>query len=249
MNISIYAFLLLLLYLNTDFNKNKKKTNTITMETNSNTPGSPVLQYLAREPKVQSAKKQAIILLHGVGSNEADLFSLADQLPDDFLIICPRGQYTLGAGRYAWYNVDFSTGKPIFDTAQEASSRELIKQFVAQVKQQYKVAEVYLGGFSQGAIMSYSLGLTNPKDIKGIIALSGRLLIEIRPSIKNDEVQQLKVFIAHGVQDNTLPIQYAREAKLYLENLGIQSSYHEYNMGHQINSAVIKDLNEWLHGQ
>ncbi|MDN3658160.1 hypothetical protein QWZ08_21085 [Ferruginibacter paludis] len=216
------------------------------MGTNSNTPESLVLQYLAREPKVQSAKKKAIILLHGVGSNEADLFSLADQLPDDFLIICPRGQYTLGAGRYAWYNVDFSTGKPIFDTAQEASSRELIKQFVTQVKQQYKVDEVFLGGFSQGAIMSYSVGLTNPKDIKGIIALSGRLLIEIRPSIKNDGVQQLNVFIAHGVQDNTLPVQYAREAELYLENLGIQSSYHEYNMGHQINGAVIKDLNDWL---
>lgn len=249
MNISIHALLLLLLYFHTDFNKNNKKTNTITMETNSNKPDSQVLQYLAREPKVQSAKKKAIILLHGVGSNEADLFSLADQLPDEFLIICPRGQYTLGAGRYAWYNVDFSTGKPIFDIAQEASSRAIIKQFVERVKQQYQVDEVYLGGFSQGAIMSYSVGLTNPKNIKGIIALSGRLLIEIRPYIKNDEVQQLKVFIAHGVQDNTLPVQYAREAKSYLENLGIQLSYHEYNMGHQINGSVLKDLNEWLNQQ
>jgi phospholipase/carboxylesterase len=216
------------------------------METNSNMPDSLVLQYLAREPKVQSAEKKAIILLHGVGSNEADLFSLADQFPDEFLIICPRGQYILGAGRYAWYNVDFSTGKPIFDNAQEASSRELIKQFVEQVKQQYKVDGLFLSGFSQGAIMGYSVGLTNPKDIKGIIALSGRLLIEIRPSINNDEVKNLKVFIAHGVQDNTLPVQYAREAKSYLENLGIQSSYHEYNMGHQINDAVIKGLNDWL---
>jgi phospholipase/carboxylesterase len=247
MNISIHALLQLLLYFQTDFSKTNKKTNTITMETNSNMPDSLVLQYLVREPKVQSAKKKAIILLHGVGSNEADLFSLADQLPDDFLIICPRGQYTLGAGRYAWYNVDFSTGKPIFDTAQEASSRAIIKQFVEQVKQQYQVSEIYLGGFSQGAIMSYSVGLTNPQNIKGIIALSGRLLVEIRPSIfKNEEVQQLKVFIAHGVQDNTLPVQYAREAKSYLENLGIQSSYHEYNMGHQINGAVIKGLKDWL---
>jgi phospholipase/carboxylesterase len=247
MNIGIHALLLLLLYFHTDFNKDNKKTNTITMETKNNMPDSMVLQYLVREPKVQSAKKKAIILLHGVGSNEADLFSLADQLPDEFLIICPRGQYTLGAGRYAWYNVDFSTGKPIFDTTQEASSRALITKFVAQVKQQYKVAEVFLGGFSQGAIMSYSVGLTNSKDIKGIIALSGRLLVEIRPAImKNDDVQQLKVFIAHGVQDNTLPVQYAREAKLYLENLGIQSSYHEYNMGHQISGAVIEDLNDWL---
>jgi phospholipase/carboxylesterase len=247
MNTTISYWLLLLLSLLGQSINNNKKTNTNTMETNSNMPDSTVLQYLVREPTIQSAKKKAIILLHGVGSNEADLFSLADQLPDDFSIICPRGPFTLGAGRYAWYNVDFSTGKPIFDTAQEASSRDLIKRFVAQVKQQYRVDEIFLGGFSQGAIMSYSVGLTNPKEVKGIISLSGRLLVEIRPSImKNDDVQQLKVFIAHGVQDNTLPVQYAREAKSYLENLGSQLSYHEYNMGHQVNGDVIKNLNDWL---
>jgi phospholipase/carboxylesterase len=67
--------------------------------------------------------------------------------------------------------------------------------------------------------------------------------------IKNDDVQQLKVFVAHGIQDNTLPVQYAREAKLYIDNLGVQLSYHEYDMGHQINGAVIKDMNDWLDAQ
>ena len=222
-------------------------TNTIIEETNSATSDSMVLQYLVREPKIKSTKKRALILLHGVGSNEADLFSLADQLPGDFYVIAPRGQFILGAGSYAWYNVDFSTGKPVFDKTQEMSSREVIRKFIAQVKQKYQVDEVYLGGFSQGAIMSFSVGLTNPAAIKGIISLSGRLLSEIRPVIiKNDDVQQLKVFVAHGVQDNTLTVQYAREAKLYLEDLGVQLSYHEYEMGHQVNGAVIKDMNNWL---
>ena len=222
-------------------------TNTIIKDTNSTTSDSMVLQYLAREPKVKSAKKKAIILLHGVGSNEQDLFSLANQLPNDFLVISPRGQFTLGAGRYAWYNVDFSTGKPVFNAQQELSSREVIKKFVEQVKQKYEVDEIYLGGFSQGAIMSYSIGLISPKEVQGIISLSGRLLEEVRPLVtENNNLQQLKVFVAHGVQDNTLPIHYAREAKFYLENLGVQLSYHEYNMGHQINGAVLQDLNAWL---
>ena len=221
--------------------------NTIIKETNSTTSNSIVLQYLVREPKVKSEKKKAIILLHGVGSNEQDLFGLADQLPDDFFIISPRGQFTLGGGRYAWYNVDFSTGKPIFNAEQEASSREVIKKFVAQVKQKYEVDEVYLGGFSQGAIMSFNVGLTNPKEVQGIISLSGRLLGEIRPIMsKSYDLQKLRVFVAHGVQDNTLTIQYAREAKTYLENLGVQLSYHEYNMGHQINGEVLQDMNAWL---
>jgi phospholipase/carboxylesterase len=222
-------------------------TNTITIETNSNIPDSILLQYLVRESKVKTERKKAIILLHGVGSNENDLFSLASQLPDDFLIIAPRGQFSLGAGRYAWYNVDFSTGKPIFDKAQETSSREIIEKFIIQIKQKYGADEIYLGGFSQGAIMSYSIGLTNPAAIKGIISLSGRLLDEVRPLIiKNLEVHKLKIFIAHGVLDNTLPIHYAREAKSYLETLGVQLSYHEYNNGHQINDIVLKDVIVWL---
>lgn len=229
---------------------NSKMINTIIKETNSAGSDSMVLQYLVREPKIKSTKKKAIILLHGVGSNENDLFGLADQLPEDFYVIAARGQFTLSEGRYAWYNVDFSTGKPVFDKAQEISSREVIRKFIAQVKQKYRVDEVYLGGFSQGAIMSYSVGLTHAKEIKGILALSGRLLDEVKPLIiKNDELQQLSVFVAHGVQDNTLTVQYAREAKLYLDSLGVQLSYHEYEMGHGITTAVIKDMNHWLDAQ
>jgi phospholipase/carboxylesterase len=229
---------------------NNKMTNTIIKKTHNSEPDSMALQYLVRHPKTKSAKTKAIILLHGVGSKEGDLFNLAEQLPLDFYVIAPRGQFSLGGGRYAWYNVDFSTGKPVFDQAQELSSRELILKFILQVKQKYNLDEVYLGGFSQGAIMSYSVGLMNPKEVKGIISMSGRLLTEIRPLImKNEAIQQLKVFVAHGEQDNTLPIHYAREATSYLEGLGVPLSYHEYDMGHQVTELEIKDLNNWLNAE
>ena len=95
--------------------------------------------------------------------------------------------------------------------------------------------------------MSYSIGLLNPKEVKGIIALSGRLLVEVRPLItKNEDLHKLKVFVAHGTEDNTLTVQYAREAKSYLDSLQVQLDYHEYQMGHQINTAVLKDIESWL---
>jgi phospholipase/carboxylesterase len=222
-------------------------TNTIIKETKNCISDSLVLQYLVREPKVKSETKKAIILLHGVGSNEQDLFSVANQLPEDFIIISPRGQFTLDAGRYAWYQVDFSTGKPVFNAQQELSSRDVVKKFIGQVKQKYNLDEVYLGGFSQGAIMSYSIGLTYPTEVKGIISLSGRLLDEVRPLInKSDDMLQLRVFIAHGIQDNTLQIQYARDAKSFIEGLEVPLTYHEYQMGHQINGDVLNDLKSWL---
>ena len=220
---------------------------TTTAETNKTMVDNLPLQYLIRVPEVTSTKNKAIILLHGVGSYEQDLFSLADQLPQDFYIITPRGPYTLGAGKYAWYNVDFSTGKPVYNTEQELSSRQAIAKFINLVKEKYNLDEVYVGGFSQGAIMSYSIGLLYPNEVTGIIAFSGRLLEEIKPLVKKDDhLQKLKTFIAHGVQDNTLPVHYARGAKHYIEGLGISCSYHEYTIGHQISNEVLQDLNSWL---
>ncbi|MBK0403817.1 esterase [Adhaeribacter sp. BT258] len=205
------------------------------------------LHYLERPAKTAAGKRRAIILLHGVGSNEQDLFGLAPHLPDDLLVISPRGPFTLGAGRYAWYEVDFSTGKPVFNASQEAQSRELILQFIRQVKQKYKLDEVYLGGFSQGGIMSYSIGLTHPTEVTGIMSLSGRLLTEIRPQVKpGKDLKNLKVFISHGTKDGTLPVHYAREASTYIQELGIKQTYHEFEIGHQLNDQVLAELVKWL---
>lgn len=215
------------------------------METASTT--QLVLTYCLREPRVQTATRRAVILLHGVGSNERDVFSLADHLPDDFYVIAARGPFTLGPGRYAWYNVDFSSGRPVYDTKQEAVSRDHIARFIAEMKRTYHLDTVYLSGFSQGAIMSYSIGLTQPQLVKGILALSGRVLEEIKPTVADPSaLAGLNVFIAHGTQDNTLPIAYARSAKNYLDNLHIRVSYHEYVMGHTINESVLKDIVFWL---
>ena len=205
------------------------------------------LKFLIREPKINTPVRKAVVLLHGVGSNEKDLFSLSNQLPDDWFVISPRGPFTIGQDRYAWYQVDFSTGKPIINAEQEKQSRKLIIDFIREIKQELKIDEIYLGGFSQGAIMSYSLGLTHPDEIQGIVSLSGRLLEEIKPFVKNDEnLKRLKVFLAHGIHDNTLPVHYAREAKEYLQSLGVRLSYHEYAMGHQINNEVLNDMKNWL---
>ena len=205
------------------------------------------LHYLIREPKANGDFKKAIILLHGVGSNEQDLFSLADHFPFDFYVLSVRAPFTLAAGRYAWYNVDFSTGKPVFDVEQELTSRDLLTRFVSEIKEKFKLDQVYLGGFSQGAIMSYSLGLSHPREVTGVVAFSGRILEEIQRTITSGEdLGNLKVFLAHGIHDDKLPIHYARNGKTYLEKLKVKLSYHEYQMGHQITEAVLKDLNQWF---
>lgn len=209
----------------------------------------PLLVHKVRQPTVPSEKPPVLILLHGVGSNEDDLFSLAPSIPGRFLVISARGPYTLGAGSYAWFHVDFSTGKPVINPAEAEQSRKLLIAFTEQVMRLYKVDEsqIFLGGFSQGGIMSYSVGLTRPDLLKGIAIMSSRLLPEVRPLVKPSErLKTLQVFVSHGQQDAVLPIDYAREAQTYLKGLGLKPEYHEYPGGHTVTEAMLQDLVEWL---
>jgi phospholipase/carboxylesterase len=208
-----------------------------------------VLHYLVKHPKTESSETPLLILLHGVGSNEKDLFSFASQIPDNFLVISARAPFELGDGRYAWYEVDFSSGKPVVNNDKAEQSRKTIIQFIAQLKEKYQFdsKQIYLCGFSQGAIMSYSVGLTRPDLIKGIAVMSGRVLEEIKPLVKtNEQLKQLKVFVSHGTSDAVLGIHYARESVSYLKELGIVPKYKEYPEGHTISQEMLKDFLTWL---
>lgn len=208
-----------------------------------------VLEHLIREPKIKTAHPPIIILLHGVGSNESDLFSFAHQLPDTYRVISARAPIKLADNSFAWYEVDFSTGKPIFNIQQEEESRAILIKFISQLKEKYSAHsnEIYLCGFSQGGIMSYSVALTRPDLVKGIAVMSGRLLEEIKPKIAaSTDLLHLKVLISHGKYDNRLPHQYAKEAVAYLKTLKIHPTFHEYKAGHEINGEMLLDLINWL---
>jgi phospholipase/carboxylesterase len=221
------------------------------MEKNLN-KSEAVLNYLTREPKLKTEKPPILILLHGVGSNEYDLFSFADQLPDNFLVVSARAPYTLGNNSYAWYQVDFSTGKPVFNKTQEEKSRNTIIQFIGDLKQSllFDDRHVFLGGFSQGAIMSYSVGLTRPDLVKGIFIMSGRLLDEVKPQIASgQQLENLFVFMSHGKDDQTLGFQYANAAYAYLKTLNLKPSFNLYEGGHFISREMLSDLVTWLSEQ
>lgn len=217
-------------------------------------PSTPSLYYIFKEPTpiaigAKSAKPPVIILMHGVGSNEKDLFSFANQLPDSFLVISLRAPITLGNDSYAWYHLSFENGKPISNPIEAEASRLMIIDFINNLKNKHAFNEkrVYLCGFSQGSIMAYSIGLTVPEKIKGIAVMSGRLLEEVKPMIASKEkVKKLNVFISHGTNDGVLPINNAREANIYLKQLGINATYKEYPEAHTISNAMFNDMLLWL---
>jgi phospholipase/carboxylesterase len=215
---------------------------------NNKLPGE-VLQYLVRKPKVETAHTPLIILMHGVGSNEQDLFSLANYLPDNALIVSARAPYVLGHGSYAWFQFDFEGTQRKIDSEQAEASRKLIVQFIGQLKDRFVFdqGQIYLCGFSQGGIMAYSVGLTHPELVRGIVVMSGRLLDEVKPLIVADDILAgLKIFILHGTKDNVLNIHCARDSYAYLKTLNLHPAYKEYPEGHTINNEMLIDLVKWL---
>jgi phospholipase/carboxylesterase len=97
-------------------------------------PSAPSLYYIFKEPKIKSPKPPVIILMHGIGSNEKDLFSYATLLPDSFLVISLRAPIKLSNDSYAWYQLNYLGDKPSADKVQAEASRLMIIAFINQLK-------------------------------------------------------------------------------------------------------------------
>lgn len=190
-----------------------------------------------------------LLLLHGVGSNERDLIQLAPYLDPRFFVISARAPITLAPGMYAWFEVQLDPVRPIINPQQAESSRQKLLTFIGETVDRYGVdsSRVYLMGFSQGAIMSLGVALTSPEKVAGIVAMSGRVLPEIIPLIAPPEaLAGLPIFVAHGTEDQVLPIHHGRAARDLLERLPVALTYREYPIGHQVAEESLTDITAWL---
>ncbi|HZY44625.1 MAG TPA: alpha/beta fold hydrolase [Anaerolineae bacterium] len=214
---------------------------------------SELLFHLTRPPlQKDSAAPPLLLLLHGVGSNEEDLFELSKYLDPRFFIVSARAPIQLMPGAYAWYHVQFLPDDMRIDFREVEHSRSILQRFIAELIESYQVDpdRVYLMGFSQGAIMSLSLALTEPDRLAAIVAMSGRLLPELTPQIAAPEMlKDFPIFMAHGLADNVIPIRDARAAHEQLSKLPVDLTYREYPMGHQVSIESLNDIAAWLKDQ
>ena len=208
------------------------------------------LEYLIREPKIKLEKNPILLLLHGYGSNEDDLFSFSTELPDDYYIVSARAPFDLQYKSYAWYAINFDADENKFsDHNQARESRDLIAVFIDELMVNYPIDsnKITLIGFSQGAILSYAVALSYPEKIQRVVAMSGYLNMEI---IKEDYLKNsfsnLKVFASHGTVDQVIPVEWGRKAKPILDNLGIETTYKEYPIGHGVSPQNFYDFKNWL---
>ena len=208
------------------------------------------LTHLTRPPREQQpGAPPLLLLLHGVGSHEADLFPLAEELDGRFFVVSARGPNTLRPGAYAWYEVVFAPTGFVIDPRQAEESRQALLRFIDELVAAYGVdpARVYLMGFSQGAIMSLAVALTRPDKVAGVVAMSGRLLPEFRPLIAEPEaLVGLPILVVHGLADQVMPIRDGREVRDTLSALPVALTYREHPMGHHVAPESLRDVAAWL---
>ena len=206
-------------------------------------------ELVQAERPAQGDPEGLLVLHHGRGTNEQDLLPLADALdPERRLhVVAPRGPLTLpGSPGYHWYVVP-RVGYPDPDTF--AAAYRQLAELHDQLWERTGVGpeRTVLGGFSMGSVMSYALGLGPDRPPPaGILAFSGFI-----PTVEGWEPDLtsragLPVFIAHGRADPVMDVEFARRARELLSAGGLEVSYHESEVGHQIDPAHLPLASAWL---
>jgi phospholipase/carboxylesterase len=206
---------------------------------------APMIYELRRPQNIKPGETYpALFVLHGIGSNELNMLSLVEGLEDSFYIFSIRGHLSHGPG-FAFFTIQ-GYGKPHRDVFDEGVNN--LTNFIDYASQQYPLdtSRFYLLGFSQGAILSMSLGLTLGNKIKGVVALSGYIPQFVKEEYNVKPGEQLSVFVSHGEMDQVLPFEWGTQNVEYFNQLGIPVTFKTYPEGHTVSYENLQDFQLWL---
>ena len=197
-------------------------------------------------------KKNAplLVLLHGYGSDESDLFSFAEELPNELFILSLRAPHKLQPYGNAWYAINFDAQQNKWNDVEQAQeAMKIIVSCIEQACTQYDLDKnnVSLLGFSQGCILSMALAINHPELIKNVIGLSGYVCEEfIEEDRTKKDFSHLDFYCSHGSSDQVIPVDWARETPNFLTEKGIKHKYSEFPVGHGVAPQNFFEFRKWL---
>ena len=208
------------------------------------------LHYIVREPENITSKTPLLILLHGYGSNEEDLFSFVPTLPEDWLIVSFRAPLDSSYGGHSWYDIDLMNQENRVDVPQAQKSLDLILENIMKISNQYGLTEneTHLAGFSQGGILCYALALHHPQLFSKIACMSCYPEEKLLENIVKDKkkLEKLRFFVSHGIDDAVIPLDWGKKGAEFLYDLSCYFSFREYMSGHGVNQKNYMDLMEFF---
>ncbi|HET7507291.1 MAG TPA: phospholipase [Solirubrobacterales bacterium] len=207
------------------------------------------------EPLIQLERAAAevpeglLVLHHGRGTSERDLIGLADHLDPErrLRVVTPRAPLQLpGSPGYHWYLVP-RVGYP--DPESFEAARAALTDLHDRLWEESGIGpeRTVLGGFSMGAVMSYAMGLSPERPAPvGILAFSGFV-----PTVEGwqpsfGDRTDTRVFVSHGRNDPVIGIEFAHRARELIEAGGLELTYRESELGHQLDPSHLRDAASWI---
>jgi phospholipase/carboxylesterase len=189
----------------------------------------------------------ALVLFHGRGADERDLFPLLDALDPERRLVgaTPRGPLSLPPGGAHWYALGgIPTPEPTTFRSSFRAAAEWLEEFLSEHELGFE--RLVLGGFSQGGVMSYSLGLGSGRARPAALTVFSSFL----PVVEGFELDLSPplppVAIGHGTLDQVIEVDWGRRARERLETAGAEVLYRETPMFHQIDPGFVRDVSVWL---
>jgi phospholipase/carboxylesterase len=203
----------------------------------------------SRPPRDAGAgRPPLLVLLHGIGADENDLFPIAAMLDPRLQVVSLRAPHDYAIG-YAWFDIAFSVGgiRPDLAQARQALGDLVTWLEAAPARLGTDPDRTYLLGFSQGAMMSLGVLGVAPGRLAGVIALSGRNAEGIFAAPADAAaIARVPLLVAHGVHDDLLPIDNGRAIRDAYQGTSADFTYREFPVGHGVSEAEIGVVDAWL---
>jgi phospholipase/carboxylesterase len=181
-----------------------------------------------------------ILLLHGWTGDENSMWVFSPRLPKNAILIAPRGMYRAADAGYSWHPM-ISKPWPWINDFQPAVE-QLFNIMSERNFPQGDFSNLHLVGFSQGAAFAYCIAIIYPDRVSSLAGLSGFLPDGASTWLGTNRLQNLPVFIAHGMQDNLVPVEKARQSVAELEKAGASVTYCEDDVGHKLSTKCFHGL-------
>jgi phospholipase/carboxylesterase len=196
-----------------------------------------------RHPHDQEPSR-LLLLLHGWTGDENSMWIFTPRVPDNYLVVSPRGMYPTSLGGYGWRAGEIDGWSKISDFTEAIEA--LLSLIDSEIVSYVAVKQFSLMGFSQGAALSYAMTLMYPQRIDKLLGISGFMPDGAEDYVEGEELQGKTAFVAHGRMDDIVPIKKARKVVNVLKQAGAEVTYCEDDVGHKLSSSCFRGLNHYL---
>ena len=194
-----------------------------------------------------SPNPRLLLLIHGWTGDENSMWIFTRALSKNYWMIAPRAPHSAESGGFSWRPPDSAvSGRPRFESLRESAEAliKLVDEYTAAIR--VDSTQFDLMGFSQGAAMVNIIGLLYPHRVRKMGVLAGFIPSGMEEYVKRKPLTGKNVFVAHGTQDQLVPIDRARASIALLEQAGAHINYCEADVAHKLSANCLRALETYL---